>query len=197
MFGVISLLSNIVNDLKLISLDLLNNFKPVISGIYDFYIENIGKKNMYIAIFITTILFILLNSKRFKGKVKNLKRILIDRFTNSEGEKALQEVERIMEEEHTTFEQAKDKRIIKDIMKYAKIQKTEWMVRSDLIIKQGDKVSFVDEECGFVQGTFLGIVTPDAVGYGDLYVIQKQDRSFRQAPLALIKKDTINVYKNK
>lgn len=119
--------------------------------------------------------------KKGRDKKKNFKRI--------------GEIEKIMEEENVSFEEAKDILADREVIKVINISRTEWDLGNGLVLKQGDKVSFIDKEVGFIQGSFFGLIEPKAVGYGNLYILKTPDNNFRQAPVAYIKKDTINVYK--
>lgn len=125
---------------------------------------------------------------------KQIVRFFTKKTKERDTPKEIKEIEKIMEEENVSFERAKDIFSDREVMKVINISKTEWDVGNGMILKQGDKISFVDKEVGFIQGSFFGLIEPKAVGYGNLYILKTPDNTFRQAPIAFVKKDTINVY---
>lgn len=141
-----------------------------------------------ISLFLTGLVFLLNERKRLVNFIKKEK----NKRNNVKG---IREIEQIMEEENVSFEKAKDILADREVMKVINISRTEWDLGNGLVLKQGDKVSFIDKEVGFIQGSFFGLIEPKAVGYGNLYILKTPDNNFRQAPVAYIKKDTINVYK--
>ena len=145
-------------------------------------------KTVIISVIITSIIF-LFNER------KKIKKFFIENKTRKTKSKEIREIEKIMEEKNVSFEKASDIFADREVMKVVNVSKTEWDIGNGLVIKQGDRISFMDEEIGFIQGKFFGLIEPKAVGYGDLYMLKKPDSTFRQAPVAYVKKDTINVYK--
>lgn len=141
-----------------------------------------------ISLLITGLIFTFNERKQIKNFIKKRK-------VKRGAYKEIGEIEKIMEEENVSFEKASDIFADREVIKFINISKTEWHIGNGLVLRQGDKVSFVDEEIGFVQGNFFGLIEPKAVGYGNLYILKKPDNTFRQAPVAYVKKDTISVYK--
>lgn len=138
-----------------------------------------------IGVAITGLVFLFNERKKIKG--------LFSKKNNSSIPN--NEIERIMKEKNISFSEAKDVLVNKEVVNAINISKKEWDLGNGLILKQGDRVSFVDEEVGHIQGDFFGLIEPRAVGYGDLYILKKPDNTFRQAPVAYIKKDTVNIYR--
>lgn len=141
-----------------------------------------------IGITITAIVFLINEKDKVKEFFSKLK-------SSKERKEQLEKVDELIEKEGLSYEAARNKVINDKIMDLIKVSKHEWVVRNDLVIRQGDRVSFVDEEVGLIQGDFLGLIVPEAVGYGDLYVLKKPDNTFRQAPIAYVNTDTIQVYR--
>lgn len=102
----------------------------------------------------------------------------------------------IMKEENVSFEDAKQKLFLDEIVKALEIDVSHWVVNRNLTLIKGDRVSFEDKEVGLVQGIFLGIKKPDIVGYDDIYVVRDTRKSIiRQASISYVKEETINVYR--
>ena len=141
-----------------------------------------------ISVIITTLIFIMIENKK-------IKELLTSRKENRATSEEIKEIEKIMEEKNISFNEAAEIFADREVMKIINISKTEWDVGNGIVLKQGDRVSFIDEEIGYIQGNFFGLIEPKAVGYGNVYIIKKPDNTFRQAPVAYVKKDTINVYK--
>lgn len=145
-------------------------------------------KIIIISVLITGLIFLIKERKgiiSFFNKIKNL---------NSDSNE-IKEIKKIMKEENASFNKAKETFFDREIIKFINISKTKWEIGNGKVLEQGDKVSFIDKEIGYIQGDFFGLIRPKAVGYGDLYILKKPDNTFRQAPIAYVKKDTINVYK--
>lgn len=149
---------------------------------------HINFNSLYIGIFLTFLVFIFRNRKSI---IKYLNKILTTK-QNSDLNKKLEE---IMEKENVSYEKAKDILLRNEFINAITVSKKEWIIRNDLIIKQGDRISFRDKEVGLMQGDFIGLIKPMAVGYSDLYVIRTLDNSIRQAPVVFVDLDTINIYK--
>lgn len=147
-----------------------------------------GNGKVYlIATLITALVFVI-------RERKNINRLLRKRGESKKYSNNVKEIQEIMEREGVSFDKASEIFATQEIIKVINITYDKWDLGNGRILKQGDMVSFVDEEVGYIQGKFFGLIEPKAVGYGNLYILRKPDNTFRQAPIAYIKKDTINIY---
>lgn len=106
------------------------------------------------------------------------------------------ELDNLKRDNNLTNAEAREKLFTNEIIKALEIDSPFWQVNRFLTISQGDRISFIDEKVGFVQGDFLGIIKSKLVGYDDLYVIRNISTStLRKASVSYVKEDTINVYK--
>lgn len=139
----------------------------------------------------TMVIFVVKERKR----IGNLFSVFMYRDKNREIEESIED---IIREKKVSIEEAKDILITNEIIKALRISKKQWVINSDMIINQGDRISFIDKEIGFIQGDFLGLIESEVTGYDDLYVLRNSKNSqIRQVPISYVKEDTINVYKNK
>lgn len=139
----------------------------------------------------TMVIFVVKERKR----IGNLFSVFMHRDKNREIEESIED---IIREKKVSIEEAKDILITNEIIKALRISKKQWVINSDMIINQGDRISFIDKEIGFIQGDFLGLIESEVTGYDDLYVLRNSKNSqIRQVPISYVKEDTINVYKNK
>lgn len=126
---------------------------------------------------------------------KNIFKVLSAIIYNGPNTRLSKELRRIMDEENISLDEAKQKLLTNEIIKALDIDMPCWEVNKNLTLIQGNKVSFVDKEVGFIQGDFLGLIKPDIVGYDYLYVIRNAKTSIiRKASISYVEEDTINVY---
>lgn len=65
----------------------------------------------------------------------------------------------------------------------------------EIEINKGYIISFNDFENGYIYGEFLGLKKSNAAGYSFLYVIKCDDDTLIAAPVELIDKKSIVVYR--
>lgn len=162
------------------------NFYKVFIEFYKFSVTDYEMKDysVLIGLAVTGIVFLIKDGRKVFNKIKSRK----------ENYRINNELQNIMDTENVSFEKAKEILMDRTIIEAIGVSKKEWIVRNDLILKQGSKISFVDKEVGFIQGVFIGLINPEAVGYSDIYVIKKNDNTIRQAPIVYVQTDTINTY---
>lgn len=137
----------------------------------------------------TLLIFLLKENRTIKALLSNI-------LHSKENTRLKNSIRTIMEEENVSYEEAKEILLTREIIKALSITKKQWVINSDIVLNQGDRVSFVDKEVGFVQGDFLGLIEPEIAGYDDLYVLRNaKDSKIRQASISYVKEDTVNVYK--
>lgn len=143
-------------------------------------------KALLMGITIASLVFII----RDRKKVSSFFSAIIN---NRKNDKMSEDLEDIMNNNNISYEEAKRKMILMEISKALKVDFKDWEVNKNLVLRQGDKVSFVDKEVGFIQGDFLGLIKPDVVGYDYLYILRNHKTStIRQAPISYVKEDTVN-----
>lgn len=105
-------------------------------------------------------------------------------------------LDELMSVKGLSFEEAKEELIFEEIVNSLKISQRYLKLTRDLILYSGDKVSFVDEKIGYIQGEFIGVIESQLVGYEDLYILKENGSlNIRQGAISFIKVDTVNVYK--
>ncbi|MCQ4924848.1 hypothetical protein NE686_17230 [Tissierella carlieri] len=151
----------------------------------------INFKAMIMGITVASTFFLIKVLIKERKKVMTFFSALFNRGTNA---KITKEIQRLMDE-GSTYEEAKQKLLTNELIKALRIDEPCWRVNKNLTLVQGNRVSFVDKEVGYIQGDFLGLIKPDVVGYDYLYVLRNTKTSvIRQASITYVKEDTINVY---
>ena len=151
----------------------------------------INFKAMIMGITVASTFFLIKVLIKERKKVMTFFSALFNRGTNT---KITKEIQRLMDE-GSTYEEAKQKLLTNELIKALRIDEPCWRVNKNLTLVQGNRVSFVDKEVGYIQGDFLGLIKPDVVGYDYLYVLRNTKTSvIRQASITYVKEDTINVY---
>lgn len=150
-------------------------------------------KGLILGVFVAFIVFLF----RERAFIRNF---VLGFINKKENEEMLRKLKRAMKDEGMTYEEARkqvvDETVIEEVVKMLRISKAHLQLRRDLVLYQGDKVSFVDKEVGYLQGDFIGVIESEIVGYDDLYVLRdRRTSAIRQASISYIKVDTVNVYK--
>jgi hypothetical protein len=104
------------------------------------------------------------------------------------------EVIKEMKETGMDFDNAKENVLTKKIAKAMKIDSERLELDNNIIVKQGDRVSFNTLKYGYITGEFIGTKKSQAEGYGDILIVRFGEGKILQAPLEYICKDTIIVY---
>ncbi|MCK9471274.1 MAG: hypothetical protein M0Q88_05935 [Bacilli bacterium] len=169
------------------------NFKDLLSYLKMFLIVNFNKlitkdNALTVGILVATIIFIFWNRKFLINLVSGI-------MYGKKNNELSQRLKNVMETYGLSYEEAKNKIFMDEIADALEVNEDIWHVNRFTIIKRGDKVSFVDKEIGLIQGTFLGLIKPDLLGYDDIYVMKIDKTSkIRQAAISYVKEETINVY---
>ncbi|MCT4662719.1 MAG: hypothetical protein N4A40_12730 [Tissierellales bacterium] len=92
-----------------------------------------------------------------------------------------------------SFEEAQNNLLLKKLAEKFNVNKTNIMCNSQSC-KLGDRISCESYKYGFVSGNFIGSVTSEAEGYGEILII-KSENAIYQMPIEYIKSETILVIK--
>lgn len=102
-------------------------------------------------------------------------------------------IQKRMNEENLSFEQAKNRQIIDYIAELGEV-KIDIFEFNNLKIKKYDRVSFKADEIGYINGYFVGLKASQAKGYTYHFVIKTDNDKIISAPVELIYEDTVVVY---
>lgn len=138
----------------------------------------ISKETIITSLIILTVIYTVKEKiypylKKYKIKIDNRKKI-----------------DKLVNEDNLSLEEATAKLISNNIINNFKIDKKSCMIHEQ-ILKEGDLISYQDEDLRYIRGTVLGFKISKAEGYTYHYYLLKNDNTVLIKPIETIVPNTL------